>query len=684
MNMKRTFLGGLIGIFPCAAFSLGIGEVDLSSFLHTPLDAKIPIFSSEDLSKESIKVRLADNQAFQRAGLERYHHLTKLIFEVKQGEKGQYFIELKSRPPIREPFLSFLLEVSWSTGSLIKEYTLLLDPPAIAAPAVTEVVEHQNDTFKQANIEILSAGSFEVIPVNEADTLWAIAMRYRPQGMSVFSTMQVIHQNNPNAFIANNMNLLKAGAQLEIPTFGMKFSNDYGSEGELSGVDRAKTQQIGVIDFAELESVRQESTTSQLGAFQSEAAESSATESSIKPHEVAEAAPEPNTGGLLRLVVADTLVEDSADLFAEEASTGESVSEVSNELSEKIALTEESLDTLIRENIELRQQVASLREQAMNFDNGIELANSELKAMQAAQAKELHEIRKRIRESIEANRGGSSLMWLSILLGLFSITTALLLALWYRDKVLRKDTNQVAQSFSELAVEVPKPNTFVQGQKDLTISKEDLVELETLDDTPEDFSDAARAVSEEALLSLLTKEPLNQAAHVKLLRLYQKADNQMAFQRHKDSLADILLEDEDFKAKLLALDESLQQTSENLIQPILKSDALKQAVYELKDKGDEGKEDTQIDAEETKVASLRLEPVDNKWNTPKTAKESAVFRVEEDSDLGSEDKNATKLDLARAFIEMNSIYNARLMLQQVIEDGSDLQANEAKELLKRT
>lgn len=727
MDTKRTFLGSLIGIFPCAAFSLGIGEMELSSYLHTPLEAKIPIFSADDVPKEAIRVGLADAESFQRAGLERFHHLNKLMFEVKEAEKGQFYIDLKSKPPIREPFLSFLLEISWPTGSLVKEYTVLLDPPVLLAPATLEAPQATISSLSNATAESSAAtndlnfstpDSIEIIPVQSADTLWAIAMRYRPQGASVLSTMKAIHEQNPNAFIANNMNLLKAGSQLEIPVFEPGLvdpSNTQVNPQKLAATSEGNPQfsakkEIGTIDFAQLDTPGAMSDAA-VGVFEPQLQEQT-SEPSLATVETTETPNEAEQGGLLKLVVGNKEVGDSSVLFEEDDQAGSEFSVVPSEISEKLALTEESLDTLIRENIELRQQVATLREQAMNFDNGIELANAELKALQAAQTKEIHEIRKRIRESLEANQGGNSILWLSILLGLFSFTTALLMVLWYREKSIRNAAIQDVQKNTVTTTDESTANESTQplvnsSQKVMSISEEDLVEFESLDDVNDDLSEEALNVSEEALISLLSKDPANENAHIKLLKLYLKSDNEIAFLRHRDSLPSELLTNEAFIAKVKVLDpdnasltndgpvDTSDDTQEQF-KPILKSDALTQAVIELKEKDtvsesvpvmpheSEQIPEQELSAQGTIASGLRLEPIESKENTPKTAKESAVFRVEEDSDLAAEDKNATKLDLARAFIEMNSIYNARLMLQQVIEEGTNDQANQAKELLKRT
>ncbi len=116
-------------VLPLNASALGIGEIRSHSALNQTLNAEIPLVLSGDESLDNIQVRLASPAAFERAGIERPHALAQLRFMPVAKPDGRYVIQVSSRSGIREPFLNFLVEVASPTGTLLREFTLLLDPP---------------------------------------------------------------------------------------------------------------------------------------------------------------------------------------------------------------------------------------------------------------------------------------------------------------------------------------------------------------------------------------------------------------------------------------------------------------------------------------------------------------------------------------------------------------------------
>ena len=104
--------------------ALGLGELQLKSALNQPLSAEIALLESQGLSQWEIKPALASAADFERAGVDRLYFLTKLDFKV-EGNR----IVVSSREPVNEPFLNFLIELNWPAGRVLREYTVLLDPP---------------------------------------------------------------------------------------------------------------------------------------------------------------------------------------------------------------------------------------------------------------------------------------------------------------------------------------------------------------------------------------------------------------------------------------------------------------------------------------------------------------------------------------------------------------------------
>jgi len=118
-----------ITVLPSFVYGLGLGAVKLNSSLSEILDAEIDLIAATPNDVGDLKVKLASSEAFLRAGIERTGLLTTLRFAVKRHDNGKYVIKITSRQAIREPFLNFLLEVNWKNGRMLREYTMLIDPP---------------------------------------------------------------------------------------------------------------------------------------------------------------------------------------------------------------------------------------------------------------------------------------------------------------------------------------------------------------------------------------------------------------------------------------------------------------------------------------------------------------------------------------------------------------------------
>lgn len=162
------------------AFGLGLGEIEMRSALNQPMNAEIRLTSVQTGELDGMIVQLASPQAFARAGIERSPALTDLRFSVDQSS-GTPVIRISSQRPVVEPFLNFLLEVDWPQGRMVREYTVLLDPPVFMTPTATErntssdqptVVQQGNDSLivptpierqtadsgEAVNLELLEAG----------------------------------------------------------------------------------------------------------------------------------------------------------------------------------------------------------------------------------------------------------------------------------------------------------------------------------------------------------------------------------------------------------------------------------------------------------------------------------------------------------------------------------------------
>lgn len=123
-------------LFPLSASALGLGEIRLNSFLNQPFSADIPLESAESSELLELEVRLASPETFDRYGLDRPAYLGDFSFDVQRDTNGNPVIHLSSGQPVSEPFVTMLLDVTWPAGRLLREYTVLLDPPLFEKEAV--------------------------------------------------------------------------------------------------------------------------------------------------------------------------------------------------------------------------------------------------------------------------------------------------------------------------------------------------------------------------------------------------------------------------------------------------------------------------------------------------------------------------------------------------------------------
>ena len=252
MVRKLAFvLVWLAAILPGGAYALGLGEIQLNSFLNQPLDAEIEIISSQRGETDGIKIQLASPSAFERAGLEFNNILRKIKFKLVSKPNGTYVIKVTTRKGYREPFLNFLLEVNWSNGRILREYAALVDPPATvqSTPAKTQSPSGSQrsssvsnkapeqplfgapDTTSYTPPASTNSSGFigDTYTTKRRDTTWQIANNARPdQDVSVEQSMMAILRANPQAFIKQNINRLKAGYVLNIPDKESMLSQSHG------------------------------------------------------------------------------------------------------------------------------------------------------------------------------------------------------------------------------------------------------------------------------------------------------------------------------------------------------------------------------------------------------------------------------------------------------------------------
>lgn len=206
-------------VLPSMVHAVGLGNLKVDSTLNRPLKAYIRLSLKDGTPIDGVKVHLASPEAFQRAGMERPYMLSKLKFSVTRL-RGRPIVRISSLDRIDQPFISLLLDVSWAKGQFFRAYTILLDPPGYQLKV--KQVNHKKRTLAKQSYAKRASVTKKVLtsygPTTSSDDLWTIALKYKPQNASMKQTMTAMVKLNPAAFINGNMNQLKRGVRLKIPT----------------------------------------------------------------------------------------------------------------------------------------------------------------------------------------------------------------------------------------------------------------------------------------------------------------------------------------------------------------------------------------------------------------------------------------------------------------------------------
>lgn len=389
-----------------SVFALGLGEIKVNSKLNQPLNAEIELLDTKGLTATELKPALASPEDFTMAGVERNYYLTSLKFTpiVKNGKS---YVRVTTQKPVNEPYLNFVMEMIWPDGKLLREYTLLLDPPnyepqrIVYAPAVApQVAPVTVSTTPSPKVETapstptapattkeqpaVAANAPKVAPtqpvskplpassvqqakaekpaaqpaekantqpalqageykVKKNDTLWDIANEVSG-GRNVNQTMLALQDLNPKAFINGNINQLREGYNLRTP-----------SEQEV----RSRTRAQAIAEVANQNSAWRDGTSQpQLNA-------SRTTQAGNAPAKV-------DNQDKMRLVASAGKSEQGQD-------KGSSASRAQTA---QIAQLKENIDSIKLENADLQSRVSDLSTQLDKANRLVEMKSAELAMLQ--------------------------------------------------------------------------------------------------------------------------------------------------------------------------------------------------------------------------------------------------------------------------------------------------------------
>ncbi len=242
MSFSLRTLGAAVAsaLLFSTAHAAGLGKLTVLSSLGQPLRAEIELSSVDQDEAVSLVAKLAPTDAYRQAKIDFNPVLLSLRFAIVQ-RGGRQVISLTSTQPINEPFVDVLLELGGNKGRLIREYTFLLDPvdlrlsrntqvvtpmavPVAAAPAAAVAVPQRPERVAQANNSVARSGSRAIeakksntYKVKSGDTLTLVALKFKPEGISLDQMLVALYRANPDGFASNNMNRMHTGTVLSVP-----------------------------------------------------------------------------------------------------------------------------------------------------------------------------------------------------------------------------------------------------------------------------------------------------------------------------------------------------------------------------------------------------------------------------------------------------------------------------------
>ena len=465
--------------------ALGLGEVTVSSALNQPLQAEIDLLQLRGLNASQVVTRFANTDDFYLAGVKPSPILSDIRFQL-DIKGGQGKIVLTSSAPIREPFLNFLIEVNWPSGRLVREYTVLLDPPVFTAEDLaprgnplapvakpTAAVVPKPAAVASPALQSSASASPQIsLPtrrysVTKADTLWQIALKVRPDtSISPQQMMLAIQRMNPDAFIKNNINRLKSGVVLDIPTKDQILNVNV--KESLQEVKRQNTSWKGAPTTADKpKAAKLDVAEKEMSSGSTAVAEDAQLRIVSKVSEEMPAAAEKSS----------TVASDTASAAIDQPLVAE-ISAKNEELEEQLVVTLEGLNKVERENVEMFDRLDRLSEQMESMQRLVELKDQQLAELQGRLAQ----------KPAEPVVEPSSITQLPFewLAGAGAALLALLagLLLFIRKRKQQRDVDEALEQLNERDAVVPASAAATVAAVAAAATQAPLADAEPVGDTP--------------------------------------------------------------------------------------------------------------------------------------------------------------------------------------------------------
>lgn len=542
--IKQIFLVLCFALLPLTSSATGLGKLNVFSALGEPLNAEIELLSATPEELAALTVNLASEELYAAQGLNKTAIQQTIKAVVNKKPNGTNVIQLSSSQPVNDPFLDMLIQVTWSDGQLSREYTLLLDPPEYSVANVTPPVV---DTPKKI-VERSIAQTPQELPIKEftpreftpkekskrkpaqladktpndnlmqgqqmttikGDSLSAIAKTVQVPGVNLDQMLVGLYKTNPSAFEGGNMNRLKVGQVINIPSAEvLQEINQDAAKREV----RAQVANWHSYTTKLAEMVSRSEVTDNLSANQSAGKIAARAEDKAAP--IAE-----GPRDVVRL--AKTESAKTSELDGNQAGQSKKDAEqVKSNLQDDLAANENAIKETEERSVALEKQIADMKKllAIKNKTMADAQKNANQSKQKTAEAPAIWEV---IDPFLLAIAGGS-------------LIVLMLLFLWFRTKnktrILPQDLFKMNDDSLDYASESASTNTsFLHDFTSEAGSLIDTHEVDPIAEAEVFLSYGRHAQAEDILKDAIQKSPERYELHLKLLNMYAESSNASAFE----------------------------------------------------------------------------------------------------------------------------------------------------------
>ncbi|WP_110619835.1 FimV/HubP family polar landmark protein [Thioalkalivibrio sp. ALE21] len=375
-------------VAPASSSSVGLGDPQIRSTLNQALDVRVAL-RGEAATDESLQVRQASEERYRRAGLDRGRVPGDLRVELR-GEGQDREVVLRTREPVREPYIGILLEARWDGGRSYRELNLLLDPPGTLPDDRAAARTTATDDDRRA--------PQDTYRVRSGDTLYAIVQRAGLSGVSNEQAMLAFLRENPDAFIDGNVNALRADAELRTPDrAALEAVDAAGAREEIQRQTEAWQARTRPEPEPEPEVTEEEVTEETDPDVAEEAVEEEARdEPEEDPEEAREEETEREDDEAVAAEDDADAVDDRLEIVTDVLPEGEDAALIA----ESPEVVQEALISQRAEMDEMQEEIARMRESLQDREQVAEIASEELATLET-QLAELQDERAELRARME-------------------------------------------------------------------------------------------------------------------------------------------------------------------------------------------------------------------------------------------------------------------------------------------